>query len=269
MNSKNIQLQYEGYFNTPLLWKSINIFGIEQLQLPEIPLNIFNYKQIPNTRLGKRVEQFVFNHLEQIPYIEILKTNIQIQNKTITVGEIDCLLLKNNAPIHLEIVYKFYLYDPKVGNNELDHWIGPNRKDSLVTKLTKLKDKQLPILFKKHTNELLNNLNYEAQDFTQKVIFKAQLFVPLKLKNNSFKEINNDCIYGFYININQLKQFEKCKFYIPSKLNWLLEVQTQTNWINYESFKLQIIKYLEQKTAPLCWLKHPNGTLQKFFTVWW
>lgn len=269
MNSKNIQLQYEGYLNTPHLWDSNIIYGIEQLKLPKLSINSFNSKDILNVRLGKRVEQFVFNQLEQHSKIKILKTNVQIQNGTITVGEIDCLLINNHTPVHLEIIYKFYLYDPSVGNDELDHWIGPNRKDSLVSKLTKLKDKQLPILFNSHTKKIFKNLKYKADNFQQKVLFKAQLFVPLNLQNNSFDEINNHCIYGFYIHCNQLEQFDNCKFHIPSKINWLLEVKTQTNWINHKAFKLQIEKYMELKTAPLCWLKQPNGSLHKFFTVWW
>ena len=55
----------------------------------------------------------------------------------ITIGEIDCLIEYLNKYIHLEIVYKFYLYDEHINTGELDHWIGPNRKDSLVFKLNK------------------------------------------------------------------------------------------------------------------------------------
>jgi len=62
------------------------------------------------------------------------------------VGELDCLILRDKKPIHLEVIYKFYLYDASVGDTEIAHFIGPNRKDSLIEKLTKLQEKQLPIL---------------------------------------------------------------------------------------------------------------------------
>jgi len=64
-------------------------------------------------------------------------------------------LWENNKPIHLEIIYKFYLYDPSIGLTQLDHWIGPNRRDSLVKKLTKLKQKQLPLLYHPLITQLL------------------------------------------------------------------------------------------------------------------
>ena len=66
--------------------------------------------------------------------------NYQIQNKKTTVGELDFILQKNHSPIHLEVIYKFYLYDDTFGNSEIEHWIGPNRNDNLVKKLTKLKE---------------------------------------------------------------------------------------------------------------------------------
>ena len=87
------------------------------------------------------------SHSSKDKEIKILAENVQIQNEKTTVGEIDCILTTAKKPVHLEIIYKFYLYDKSVGTNELEHWIGPNRRDSLVSKLNKLKDKQLPLLY--------------------------------------------------------------------------------------------------------------------------
>ena len=56
-----------------------------------------------------------------------------------------------NQLIHLEVSYKFYLYDENLGKLESEKWIGPNKRDSLVQKTAKLKSKQLPILFHKET----------------------------------------------------------------------------------------------------------------------
>ena len=42
----------------------------------------------------------------------VLSENIQIQeNVNQTIGELDCLFLDESQPIHLEIQFKFYLYD--------------------------------------------------------------------------------------------------------------------------------------------------------------
>jgi len=269
LNSKEIQLQYEGFLQTPLLWKSKEIFGLEQLNLPKKQVTVFEENIQKKLRLGKRVERFVCNELNQYKTITVLKENIQIQDGNTTIGEIDCLLKQQNKPIHLEIVYKFYLYDKTVGSTELEHWIGPNRKDSLIKKLTKLKGKQLPLLFKPQTKPYLEKIKIHTKEIKQLVYFKAQLFIPFQLKNYTFKLINNNCIKGFYIYFQELSQFSNCKFYIPTKVNWLLETQIFVNWLSYDEFKHRTNVFIQNKTSPLCWVKQPNGKIYKIFIVWW
>ena len=134
-SSKSISLQYQGYLDTPLLWKDHALLGIEQLHVISSKTPTFKEGIPDNLVLGKRVEQFVFKELEQSDSIEVLLKNTQVQNGKTTIGEIDCMLKQNDRPIHLEIVYKFYLYDPDMGENEIDCWIGPNRNDTLLKKL--------------------------------------------------------------------------------------------------------------------------------------
>ncbi|PHS62857.1 MAG: hypothetical protein COB12_10155 [Flavobacterium sp.] len=263
----NIQAQYNGFLQTSLLWEN-SVLGLKQLKLPTKEMTVFNETIPDNLRLGKRVERFVSHELKQHKAIEILIENVQIQNEKITIGELDCILKLDKTPIHLEIVYKFYLYDEQVGNMELEHWIGPNRNDSLVAKLTKLKNKQLPLLYHPLTEPMLDALNLKTDGMQQFVCFKAQLFVPYQ-KEVKFTLLNNECVNGFYIPISEIIQFTDCKFYIPSKINWLLEVHTQVKWLSYLLFSEEIHQIIDQKTAPLCWIKFPNGTLQKFFVVWW
>jgi len=269
LKTKNIQLQYEGFLNTRQLWKNNEVFGLQQFELSNIKSTTFEGLLQKNQRLGKRVESFLSHLLKQDSTIKILVENSQIQNKKITVGELDFLIEHTKRPIHLEVIYKFYLYDTSVGETELEHWIGPNRRDSLVSKLTKLKDKQLPLLYNLFTKPLLTKLNLNSETIKQQVLFKAQLFIPYQAKNIEVKPLNYECINGFYINFNELQQFNNCKFYIPSKINWLQEIQIQTKWQSFEQFLQTIELFLNQKSAPLCWIKHPNGETEKFFVVWW
>ena len=127
------------------------------------------------------------------------------------------------------------MYDISVGSTELEHWIGPNRKDSLISKLTKLKEKQLPLLYNPHTKPTLDALNLKINALQQFVCFKAQLFIPYE-KEVDFIELNRDCINGFHIHFKELAQFSSCKFYIPSKVNWLQEIQIQVPWLTYHQF---------------------------------
>lgn len=266
---KDLQLQYEGFLQTPFLWHGKGVFNLQQFKSNSNKIVTFTTPILQKLRLGKLVERFVSFELEQNNSISILAENIQIQQEKITLGELDCIILKDKKPIHLEIVYKFYLYDESVGNNEIEHWIGPNRRDSFIQKLTKLKEKQLPLLYKNETKTYLDNLNLSLEKVEQQVYFKAQLFVPYKDNARKHLHINTDCIYGFYIYPKELSQFSECKFYIPNKHNWLVNPHPNVDWMNYLSFQSKLQQFLDEENAPLCWLKKPNGEMIKFFVVWW
>lgn len=270
MDSKlTIYKQYIGYYNTQLLWNNQVLLGLSQFNYPEISSE--NPPEIPlkKYRLGHLVEQFVFHDLKQLTSLKILATNCQIKSNKRTIGELDCLVLDENSPIHLEIIYKFYLYDESVGYSELEHWIGPNRKDSFIEKITKLKQKQFPLLHHPETQELLKELGLNILDIEQQVLFKAQLFVPYKLLNSPLRLINNDCVVGYYINYKQLETLSTCEFYIPQKLDWLTAPHSKVDWLNYEEAKLLIMEYINQHKSPLCWITSPNHHIQKIFVVWW
>ncbi|GAA4296834.1 DUF1853 family protein [Aestuariibaculum suncheonense] len=266
---KTLQQQYQGYAQTPLLWTKQDIFGLKQLDINldcQLP---FTETVSDGLRLGKRVERFVSHELRHTPQLELLAENIQIQQDKLTLGELDVLLLHNNRPIHLEIVYKFYLYDASVGTHELEHWIGPNRSDTLVKKLDKLKNKQLPLLFNTYTQPILKDLQLSTEHIQQRVWFKAQLFKPFQVEDLSFQLLNKTCLKGFYIHFEELKVLSDSKFFIPNKINWLQNTQTHVDWLNYDAFHQKVQELTNHKTSPLCWIKYPNGRLQKFFVVWW
>lgn len=267
MNS--LQRQFLGFLTTPFLWKESAIKNIQQFNNQATYNNKFNLKLEHKLRLGKLVERFVSEEISCNNSITILEENIQIQDNKTTIGELDCLLLKNGKPIHLEIVYKFYLYDALVGKTEIDRWVGPNKRDSFIQKLTKLKQKQLPLLYHEKTKPYLDALNLSSKNIQQQVYFKAQLFVPLKKFGTKFPIINNDCIVGFYISPKELTQFFNCKFYIPTKHNWLVKPYPQLTWLNFKKFNEKLNVFLLENNNPLCWMKKPNGELFKFFVVSW
>lgn len=265
---ENFQSQFSGFFNTPHLFKS-SILNINIFDFQLVNSFTFNKNINSNTRLGLRVEQFVFEELKQFQSFSILAENIQIQeNINHTIGELDCIYKNNQQAVHLEIQYKFYLYDGSISDNEIDCLIGPRRRDSLIEKLNKLQSKQLPLLYSKHTKPLLDRLQLEAKDVTQQIYFKAQVFVPYG-ETVTFKTINNACVYGFYFNYEQLDEFSDCKFYIPKKMDWLLDLNPQVNWLTFNQVTTQLAIYKAENQAPLLWLKYPNGQMTKCFVVTW
>ncbi|MCD8404867.1 DUF1853 family protein [Tenacibaculum dicentrarchi] len=273
---KDLQLQYEGFLKTPFLWNGKGVFNLQQFEIKPTKTASFLVEITKIPRLGKLVERFVSFEFQQDKHLQIIAENIQIQQEKITLGELDCLLLKDEKPIHVEIIYKFYLYDNSINSeknleekNELERWIGPNKKDSLIQKLTKLKEKQLPLLYSKQCENYLKTLNLEAKNLKQQLYFKAQLFVPLKDYGKEFPLINNNCIIGFYVTLQQLNKFKYYKFYIPNKHNWLTQPHTNIDWLTFNNFTTNLQALLNQERAPLCWLKKSNGELLKFFVIWW
>ena len=267
-NIAAIQKQFDGFCETPFLWQD-SLEGLQMISLPDTFLE--GYPEIDKSkhlRLGKLIEQFVLFTLKQTENIKLLAANIQVFNGKLTIGELDALLLQNKLPIHLEIIYKFYLYDPTV-EGELNRWLGPNKNDSLVQKLTKLKEKQFPLLYAPETQETLKALQVNELVFQQQTYFKAQLFVPYEQLNARYPHINNSCIKGFYVKYQNINVMANSSFYIPTKLDWLLEPFNAVEWLSFESFKRMVFEFIQAKKSPMCWVKNNDGTLQKFFVVWW
>ncbi len=95
--------------------------------------------------LGKRFEALIEFCLQESPHIKLLAHNVQLSDPQRTVGEIDFVFEDWNGDLILmETAIKFYLLH-KEGNPT--GWIGPNARDRLSNKLTKVSDYQLNLDF--------------------------------------------------------------------------------------------------------------------------
>jgi len=262
--------RFKGFQNTPLLWDFDAVKSLVQFKISS-SRSMYNIERHQKKlRLGKWIEIFTAFQLQQIEGIEFIAENLQIKNNKQTIGELDLLLLKDEKPIHLEIAYKFYLYDDtQEYSNFLDYWIGPNRTDSLVLKLEKLTQKQLPLLYKPETKETLRTLGFDSPSFEQFVNFKAQLFVPYNKSLIEFNTLNKDCVQGFYFHFSEIELFVNYLFYIPKKLDWLVEPKLNVEWLNFDNTLALLQIYIDKKQSPLCWLKNGNNQLSKCFITWW
>ena len=267
LNTKDIQLQYDGFLNTPFLWNSDAVFQLQQIELPKKKLPTFNSYIAKNLRLGKRVERFISHELQHNSSIKILAENIQIQNGKTTVGEIDFIIQQNNTPIHLEVMFKFYLYDATVGETELEHWIGPNRKDSLVEKLTKLKEKQFPLLYHNCAKSKFDTI--EIDEVSQALCLLVSLFIPYEYKA-SFSPIYQKYIKGFYLNFEKFTSLDNAEkaYYLPSKKEWGMDPSENEIWKDLNGVEKYINTCLKEKQSPLCWQKYKDSYVA-FFIVWW
>lgn len=262
--------QYKGVLNTPNLWKKNVVFDLNQLDITSTIHNIDNPEIFNEKRLGKRVEQFFEYQINNSTNYKLIACNIQIKNDKLTIGELDALVLKDGLPIHIEIVYKFYLYDPNIKtNNELEKWIGPNRKDTLIYKLKKLKEKQLPLLYSKFCNPILSKLNLDVTKIMQQVYYKTQLFLPLNFKVFNITPLNGKCISGFYLSFTEIEKLNGYKIHIPKKINWLIKPNRHVKWFSFEDGKIEIKKFIFENRSPMVWLQSSNNNIQKCFITFW
>lgn len=264
-------LRYKGYIATPPLWFNDDIFQFKQLDFKNLNNTNNTVKfEVKNHRLGKLVEDFVYHQLQHQQNVKWITDSIQIQNHNTTIGELDALFYLDNKPIHLEIVYKFYLYDTLENYNEsLSYWIGPNRNDSLLYKLNKLKTKQFPLLYNPITYRYLNNYNLNVKDINQYICFKAQLFSPYNSINFSTQSLNNDCVSGFHLSYSKIELLKAYDFYIPEKLDWLIIPHHNVNWLTYQVAIDVVYNFIVTKRSPLIWLKSKTNQLNKCFITWW
>ncbi|WP_458626524.1 DUF1853 family protein [Winogradskyella sp. PC D3.3] len=267
---KSTLLRYKGYIKTPSLFKTSYLENIDNIELSSEFETLTTNIEFKNKRLGKLVEEFVFYQLQQKPSVKWIVENLQIQQGKQTIGELDALYYQNKQPIHLEVVYKFYLYDTlKTYTDPLAYWIGPNRKDTLCYKLEKLKNKQFPLLLKEEATPLLTAYNINPIAVSQKLCFKAQLFLPHTSSTIGTEPLNANCISGCYIPFEDMSIFRHLKFYKPQKLDWLITPHNAVKWVDYNTIKIQIKEDVDSERSPLVWIKYNETKLVKYFITFW
>jgi hypothetical protein len=200
-----------------------------------------------------------------------IHTSTSLSNRTAkeTLGELDYIVRNNKTEtiIHIELACKFYLYDENAGDLEEQKWIGPNRKDTLFDKLEKVKLKQFPLLCKVETIQKLEALNIEIPT-SQELCLKAFLFLPKNMSAATFPKAFQDCIVGYYINPQDLEEDKEALYAIPTKKEWLLPIETLTNWHTFPEIKKLIDEQLEMNKSPLIYKKTPHK-MERLFIVWW
>lgn len=194
----NLKEQFLGFYHSSYLFdcsiNGMNLFEFEKINVDSINFTKLQINEkIP---LGKRVEKFFEFYIQNSSRYELINHNIQIIENKNTVGEIDFILhdTKENCYKHMELVYKFYLYDDSF-EKELDRYIGPNRDDSLIKKLTKLENKQFPLLYHPITKDYLKDI--KVDEVQQELSLFANIFLPKKLYNSKLPLINNTTIQQY------------------------------------------------------------------------
>ncbi len=272
-----IKNEYLGFLNSKPLWIDKALLGISQFDIEELQENdiLPDSSEInirDNEVLGKRIECFFEYCIINSDRYEVMAKNIQVYQGKITIGELDFLIKDHgdNKTLHIEVVYKFYLYDSLI-EGELQQWIGPNRKDTLLQKIEKLKTKQLPLLYRDETLPILEDLHIKPNNVYQSVCYMANLFVPLSRKNTIFPIVNNRCIIGFCLPSEAFtsEQYGTYHFNIPRKKDWVTDPKYCDTWFSFDHITEHVHISLSQKKSPLLWMKSNEDSYERFFVVWW
>ncbi|UQD56911.1 DUF1853 family protein [Flavobacterium sp. K5-23] len=240
-------------------------FHLSELNLP----NDLEFQLPTNIRLGHLAEKIVSELIKSSVNYNVLYENFQIVEDQKTIGEID-FIIENSIEkklIHLELAYKFYLFDPSISSEIINNWIGPNRNDSLTEKLDKLKTKQFPLLYHNCTASNFDTIDISC--VTQALCLLVSLFVPYEFKTK-LAPIYEKAIKGYYVNLDTFISLDNPEklYCLPSKKEWGMDPSENEIWTDYEGVENQINTSINEKQAPLCWQKH-NGTYLSFFIVWW
>lgn len=258
---------YEGFLDTPSLCLE-PLEGIDPFYLPKIPTPALHNHDLHPRRLGHLAEIFTEELLSNYEAIDLVARNIQIEGAERTLGEIDFLIRCMDRLYHLEIAYKIYLYDPAHGETPLEHWIGPNRKDTLINKLNKLKNHQLPLSQTEEAQLLFTEIKSPEEEIRAQAWVKAQLFLPYRHVVD-VAPLNEACVAGYYLSWKQFEALHSHSFYLPSKFEWMAHPYTKLRWESHETVTETIKQQLDDQYSPMIWSKSPEGELQKLFVVWW
>jgi hypothetical protein len=276
--------RFKAFYKTASLWTG-TLLGLEQFGLSNFNFDHLKDSEsidlpvIPQgTLLGKRAEYFFRFCVEQSNNYDLLLSNTQVFKGKITIGELDYIIKKKrtNTTIHIELVYKFYIYKPEITSDktsqilqELNRYQGPNGRDNLVRKLDHLKNQQLPLLYAPETTELLKNHDIEVTRIKQKVCFLAHVFIPHQLWSYKFEYINKSSIVGYYYKFQAFTKAETTNsYFLPEKYAWKILPQILPNSYTFNEILELTRESLQRGFAPLIWMQLSESSIfERFFIV--
>jgi hypothetical protein len=280
---------FKDFYKSSSLWHGklegmkqfyLDSFNVDQLGNGDMDVAV---SQIPpKTVLGKRAEYHFKFLVEQSSNYQLLLSNIQIFKGKITTGELDFIIRENKSStiFHVELVYKFYIYDPDVKpsenwmnsalvENELARYVGPNRRDHFLKKLKKLKGHQLPLLYTAETQLALKHLEINIHEVQQRVCFLAKIFIPQSYWSHDFLYINKKCIVGYYMNYKAFAKAETQNIYVfPSKSEWIHRPYLiEEKQYRFDELLPIIQERISNGYASHLWMQIETGVWEQFFVV--
>jgi hypothetical protein len=263
---------YKAFFYTPSLWSG-ELDGLLQFVFPKISFDNLEMGTIPSqVRFGHKIEHIFLMLIQHSRQYQVIAHNIPITKEKVSLGEIDFILqdIDNQKYVHIELTYKFYVIygNAKPIGRQL---LGPNLRDSFHAKKERIKNHQIPLLKTSEATSVLERFNIKTSELVHQVCFKSQLFIPFTGPNLDLAPFNSNCISGRWIPFQEFRSryFFGHRYYLPSKLEWLLDPHNGVDWVSHNDILDMISSGLENKNSPLIWMKLSDISMEKLFIVWW
>lgn len=170
--------------------------------------------------LGSYFETLFSFAIEHLSSLNVLLEHFQIDSDGKTLGEVDMLVETPEGELHqFEIAIKFYLERPDLSPH---NWIGPNKNDSLLKKVTRAREHQLSIL---QTEEGIAAIEYIAKDRvpTSNLLIFGRLYLALKSQQDIEQWLAQDACGGWIREsdfILLMAYFSH--FYVLEKPHWMV-----------------------------------------------
>lgn len=218
--------------------------------------------EVPS-RLGLYYENLINTLLNNSLQLTDIERNISVRNGKITLGEFDFLGRDNDLGFHLECAIKFYL---RIGSGaQLDHFIGPGKKDRLDIKWQRMLEHQLLLSKTEDGKRVCQELKLLPEAVA--ILLQGYLFHPYTEWNQNQQfhpAINPNHLRGWWIRENQLKELtEAYQFVLLRKPYWLSS--SRYNRLNFQEMCNQLnLERGPQLIARIC---EDNHELDRGFIV--
>ncbi|REG86474.1 DUF1853 family protein [Marinomonas pollencensis] len=174
--------------------------------------------------LGSYFEVLFSYAIRHFSSLTILLEHQQIVEQGKTLGEVDMLVeTPDGALLQFEIAIKFYLQRPDLYP---EHWIGPNKNDSLHRKVTRARAHQLTIMDTKSAKEQWKSLT-KGRPITACLLIYGRLFLSLNEAPQRLQQIAKTG-FGGWIYASQASQLV-ADFALVRKVN-------KPHWLSLSGF---------------------------------
>jgi len=183
--------------------------------------------------LGSYFETLFSFAIENLSSLTVLLEHFQIENEGKTLGEVDMLVETPEGELHqFEIAIKFYLERPDLYPHD---WIGPNKNDSLLKKVTRARDHQLSIL---QTEAGLAAIEHVAKNRVPKsnLLISGRLYSALKNQQNIISWLAQNELGGWIRESDfTLLMSHFSHFYVLEKPHWMAFPEISDKFILFSS----------------------------------